>query len=80
MSFKPVSKTYVVPLDKQDAAIAELKAESGIALIKPTGLASIHGVKVQYVISGTNVTVTLVDKPFFVTEGEVFGLLDKHLS
>lgn len=80
------SRTY--PLLNPQAVVDKIAAVNGPKLdpTQPTGEVEAHGCKLSWTIApatlgapGTSpsITVTIVDKPFYVSSGEVWSQLDK---
>lgn len=67
------SKTYL--LADPAAVAAKILAFNGPRLdpTKPTGEVETHGCKLSWVVANGSITITVVDKPFFISYGQIWN-------
>lgn len=71
--------TFTYPVSDKVALAAKLKAEGGpaIDLSQTSGeLPPQHGVHLKWVLANDAITIDVVSKPFFVSEGQIKSALD----
>lgn len=74
------SKTYaLVDPEKLTAKIQQLGGPA-IDATKPIGTALAHGCQLQWLITGSNITITVLSKPFYVSYGQVWNALGELFS
>lgn len=71
--------TLTIPPDKIDA-VRKAAADDGINLTGDHGTAEIRGVKIGYSFDGHDLDITILHKPFFVTERFIEKLLRERLE
>lgn len=66
-------KAIVIPMTTAQivAATARLKTQSGIDVAGDQGAVKHAGVTVHYAYDGKNLTLVVVEKPFFLSEGVI---------
>lgn len=75
--------TYVYPVLDKVALATKLKAEGGpdIDLNKTSGtLPPEHGVHLAYAVADSKITITVLNKPFFITNNQIKTALDEFFT
>lgn len=74
----PVSKTYPVTADKLKEMCTTIKDKTGVAIdpTQTTGSEVTHGVHLAWSIHTDRIVITVIDKPWVVPIGTIWGELD----
>jgi hypothetical protein len=76
------TKTYPITQGELPELCQKIAANGGPTLdpSQPTGKATTHGVTLGWDIQPTSIAITILGKPWFVSNDTIFGEVDKFVT